>query len=139
MVIEKVLPAIKSKMQFMKSRRLFIQKDNAKPHILIRDELFFETATSDGWDTRIKNQPANSPDINTCDFGFFNKVRSIQQEKFVSLIDELSACVEDAFNEVEPNSLYDNFIALQAVFREILRGDGGKDFKIPHLKKQYMR
>ena len=38
-----------------------------------------------------------------------------------------------------PNSLYDNFITLQAVFREILRGDGGNDFKIPHLKKQYMR
>lgn len=35
--------------------------------------------------------------------------------------------------------LTDTVITLQAVMREVLRSDGGKDFKFSHLKKQTHR
>lgn len=139
LILEKVIPAIKSKMPFMRSKELFIQQDNARPHVPLWDEECFEVGTADEWNIRMKNQPANSPDVNICDLGFFNTVQSIQQEKCASRIEDLVQNVQDAFEEVESTSLLDNFITIQAVFREILRSNGGNDFKIPHLKKQVHR
>jgi hypothetical protein len=49
---------------------IYIQQDNARPHISPNDRLFCEAAKQDGFDIRIVCQLANSPDLNILDLGF---------------------------------------------------------------------
>lgn len=138
-LIQHVLPAIKTKMYFMKDKKIYIQQDNAKPHVPLWDEDIFEAGTSDGWNIGLENQPANSPDLNVLDLGFFNTIQALQQEECAVNLDQLIQAVTIAWNSVTQTKLFDNFITLHAVMNEIMRSDGGNDFSIPHLKKQVRR
>ncbi|XP_074315028.1 uncharacterized protein LOC141651206 [Silene latifolia] len=80
-ILQKVLPAIKSKFHDKKGRKIFIQQDNAKPHISTRDPDFVAAATADGWDIELICQPPNSPDLNVLDLGHFRTIQTIQHEK----------------------------------------------------------
>ncbi|OMO65709.1 hypothetical protein COLO4_31045 [Corchorus olitorius] len=51
-MIEKILPAIKSKLPD-KMETVYIQQDNAKPHINPKDVEFLKAASSDGFDIQI--------------------------------------------------------------------------------------
>ena len=42
-----------------------------------------------GWKFAIRNQPANSPDVNVLDLGFLNSIQAIQHKKAPRTIDEL--------------------------------------------------
>ena len=64
-MIEKILPAIRSKwLQCDAMETIYIQQDNAKPHIDPNDAKFLNTAIKDGFDIRLLCQPPNSPDLN---------------------------------------------------------------------------
>ncbi|KAI5410613.1 hypothetical protein KIW84_055943 [Lathyrus oleraceus] len=52
-----------------------ITTDNARTHINHDDPLFREAATKDGFDIRLMCQPANSPDLNILDLGFFSAIQ----------------------------------------------------------------
>lgn len=81
-LIEKVLPAIKEKWPREEFHYpIFIQQDNAKPHISPDDEDFRRAATQDGFDIRLMCQPANSPDLNVLDLGFFAAIQSLQHKE----------------------------------------------------------
>lgn len=67
--------------------------------------------------------------------GFSNTIQSLQAQKCASNIDDLIDAVVEAFNEIIPTKLSDNFIPLRSVMREILSHEGSNDFKIPHLDK----
>ena len=53
-LIEKVLPAIREKWPTSHSGPIFIQQDNAKPHIAVNDSEFVEAASRDGFDIRLR-------------------------------------------------------------------------------------
>ncbi|KAF0728389.1 hypothetical protein Ae201684_013753 [Aphanomyces euteiches] len=78
MLVSNVLPAIKRKMSFMKNSKIFIQQDNAGPHSKSVNHRFNQVGSYDGWNVALKNQPANSPDFNVLDLGFFNSIQSLQ-------------------------------------------------------------
>ncbi|XP_074305096.1 uncharacterized protein LOC141640033 [Silene latifolia] len=80
-IIEKILPAIKAKWPDGKGRKIFIQQDNARPHILSNDPEFKRAAMEDGWDIELIYQPPNSPDLNILDLGHFRSIQTIQHEK----------------------------------------------------------
>ena len=44
-----------------------------------------------------------------------------------------------AYSKVTDSSLFDNFVTLQALIKEVLSIDVGSDFKIQYLKKQTCR
>ena len=50
---------------------IYIQQDNAPTHIDPKDPQFCEVAKEDGFDIQLICQPANSPDLNILDLGFF--------------------------------------------------------------------
>ncbi|CAH9102271.1 unnamed protein product [Cuscuta epithymum] len=77
-LIEKVVPAIKSKWPIHGSKTIFIQQDNATPHIKSSDPEFKAVAKADGFDIHLTCQPTNSPDLNILDLGFFNAIQSLQ-------------------------------------------------------------
>ncbi|KAH9109886.1 hypothetical protein LEN26_013915 [Aphanomyces euteiches] len=78
MLVSNVLPAIKRKMSFLKNSKIFIQQDNAGPHSKSVNYRFNQVGSYDGWNVALKNQPANSPDFNLLDLGFFNSIQSLQ-------------------------------------------------------------
>nr|XP_016514427.1 PREDICTED: uncharacterized protein LOC107831196 [Nicotiana tabacum] len=64
-LIEKVLPVIRSKWPLSQSNTpIFIQQNNARPHLSVNDLQFTEVARQDGFDIRLCFQPPNSPDLN---------------------------------------------------------------------------
>ena len=71
-LITKVLPAIVAKWpREARGEIIWIQQDNARTHIEPNDEAFCHAVRQTGLDIRIFNQPANSPNLNVLDLGFF--------------------------------------------------------------------
>ena len=69
--IRELLPAIVQK--FPKdTKEINIQLDNASPHIKDDDVDWSQEVDKCGVKVKIRNQPANSPDLNVLDLGYFN-------------------------------------------------------------------
>lgn len=72
MLFENILPTIRKKWPKGSRRHpIFIQQDNAKPHLKDDDPQLLEEGFRDGWKIQMKSQPPNSPDFNVLDLGFF--------------------------------------------------------------------
>ncbi|KAF0750291.1 hypothetical protein AaE_006765, partial [Aphanomyces astaci] len=83
MLVRNVLPALQAKWiraGDVANDRIFIQQDNARPHIAVDDALFVQAATEGGWNIKLMCQPPQSPDLNVLDLGFFNSIQSLQQQ-----------------------------------------------------------
>ncbi|XP_057771056.1 uncharacterized protein LOC130990841 [Salvia miltiorrhiza] len=116
-ITKEIIPAIKAKWPQFASRVIFIQQDNAKPHIKDSDPDFRKVASSDGFDIKIVHQPPNSPDTNIND------------------LDTLVEAVKSSFDELSPTTLNKVFLSLQGCLTEILKVKGQNCYKIPHMKK----
>ncbi|KAL7589894.1 hypothetical protein Lser_V15G40182 [Lactuca serriola] len=134
-LIEKVLPDIRAKWPRSHVGPIFIQQDNAKPHIDVNDNEFLETASQDGFDIRLNFQPSNSPDLNVLDLGFFRAIQSLQEQEALGTIDELVHAVQTAFEKMQSQQLNNVFLTLQTCMREIIKVQGGNNYQIPHIGK----
>lgn len=74
-----VIPRIKASWPF--GKRVVLQHDNAKPHVDADDPEVLVACTEGGWKMSISPQPANSPDYNANDIGFFASLQSLQHKK----------------------------------------------------------
>jgi hypothetical protein len=93
-MIEKVLQAIRANWPPGDANKpIFIQQDNARPHLAPNDKMFCEAAKQHGFDIRLVCQPANSSDLNVLDLGFFNTMQSIQYKTASKTTEELVAAV----------------------------------------------
>ncbi|XP_047259334.1 serine/threonine-protein kinase Nek7-like [Capsicum annuum] len=102
-LIEKVLPAIRAKWPASDSNNpIFLQQDNARPHIGNNNLEFIEAARQDGFDIRLYFQPSNSPDLNVLYLVLFRAIQSLQYQKNV---DELVEAVERYFDEMKAKQL----------------------------------
>ncbi|KAF7127220.1 hypothetical protein RHSIM_Rhsim11G0002500 [Rhododendron simsii] len=138
-LIDKVLPAIRAKWpHYDSTETIFIQQDNAKPHIQQLDSEFVQAARKDGFDIRLSFQPPNSLDLNVLDLGYFNSIQSLQHQEAPTTIDELVAAVEKSFENLSFQSLNEVFLSLQACMIEIMKVDGGNHYKQPHLGKNML-
>ncbi|XP_074317044.1 uncharacterized protein LOC141653237 [Silene latifolia] len=135
-IIQKIIPAIKAKWPANASKTIFIQQDNARPHISDLDPDFRTAATSDGFDIHLVFQPPNSPDLNINDLGFFRSLQTLQNDEVASTVDELVNNVMTAFIDHESMKLNFNYLTLQSVMLEIMKCRGHNDFKIPHMSKE---
>ncbi|XP_057811554.1 uncharacterized protein LOC131025785 [Salvia miltiorrhiza] len=134
-IINKIIPAIKVKWPQFASRVIFIQQDNAKPHIKDSDPDFRHAASSDGFDIKIVHQPPNSPDTNINDLGWFRAIQSLQIESVCTNVDTLVEAVKRSFDELSPTTLNKVFLSLQGCLTEILKVKGHNSYKIPHMGK----
>lgn len=89
MLLTQMIPRIKAKWPSFLSKTIWIQQDNARPHVLVDDVQFLEVAQQDGFDIHLICQPAQSPDLNILDLGFFRAIQSIQYKAFPKNEDEL--------------------------------------------------
>lgn len=86
-LIEKVLHAIQAKWPIEDALMpIFIQQDNARPHIDTNDPVFCEVTTQDGFNIKLICQPPNSPDFNMLDLGFFASLQAKQCKKSMKTV-----------------------------------------------------
>nr|XP_009590283.1 uncharacterized protein LOC104087497 isoform X2 [Nicotiana tomentosiformis] len=138
-LIEKILPAIRSKWPLSQSNApIFIQQDNARPHLSVNGLQFTEAARQDGFDIRFCFQPPNSLDLNVLDLGFFRAIQSLQHQMAPKTIDELVNAVEKSFNDIKVERLNHVFLTLQSCMVEVMKDKGGNNYKVPHMKKDML-
>ncbi len=142
-LIEKVLPDIRRKWprsffehQHQRSRVIYLQQDNAKPHIKGNDTEFCAAARIGGWKIEMTNQPPNLPDLNVLNLGLFNALDKIQKKTKSKNIEQLVTAVTNAFDELPWETINDCFLTLQAVFSQILLKHGNNDYSLPHIGKK---
>jgi hypothetical protein len=136
-LVHKVLPAIKG-IEVFRGQTVYIQQDNASPHILPTDPVFMEAAARGGWDIRLGFQPPNSPDLNVLNLGFFAGIQALHQRTVCRTINDLVTVVEEAFDNYPAMKLNKTFLTLQSAMIKILRCEGGDHYKIPHVRKDYL-
>ena len=90
---------------------------------------------SSGVDIELYNQPANSPDLNIKNLGFFRAIESIQQKNRSRVAEELIENVKKAFEAYTANDINKIWVTHQSSMVEILKALGGNQYKIPHMKK----
>jgi hypothetical protein len=89
-IVKYVLPAIKEKWpESDRWNTIYIQRDNARTHILADDPIFAMEAARGGWDIRIVDQPPNSHDCNILDLGWFASIQSMFQRKMPKTLPEI--------------------------------------------------
>ncbi|KAK9750176.1 hypothetical protein RND81_02G178500 [Saponaria officinalis] len=138
-LINLLIPAIKQKWPASASKEIIIQQDNAKPHINGKDKDFIEASTSDGFNIKLTQQPAMSPDLNILDLGFFRSIQSLQDENPAKNVDELVKNVQDAYERETAECLDNVWLSLQACMMEIMKVKGHNNYKLPHLGKAAQR
>ncbi|CAH9127198.1 unnamed protein product [Cuscuta epithymum] len=135
LVLQKVLPAIRQKWPDAQNRNTIIQQDNARPHIKLNDADFVTAATKNGWNIKLSYQPANSPDLNVLDLGFFRAIDSLKEQKCPKTIGELTEAVTRAYDDLTAYSLNKVFLSFQCVMEQILMHKGGNNYKLKHIGK----
>ncbi|XP_021839791.2 uncharacterized protein [Spinacia oleracea] len=135
-MLDELLPTIRAKWPANACKTIWIQQDNARPHIFPNDPEFLEEANKYGFDIHLICQPAQSPDLNVLDLGFFRGIQSLQHQKFPKNVTELVQSVHDAYMEYDPKSLNHTWLQLQYVMVEILKQKGGNNYKSPHQGKK---
>ncbi|ETN22044.1 hypothetical protein PPTG_20876 [Phytophthora nicotianae INRA-310] len=117
---------------------IFVQQDNAKPHVPPSDPAILTAGIEGGWNIRLLCQAPNSPEFNALDLGVFNSMQCIQhhipRKDTKALIDS----VESAFQQLKPHTVNDIFLTLQACMLCILQNEEGL-YKLPHLGKAKLR
>lgn len=122
-----------------KGHPIYVQQDNAKPHLGKDDKSIIKEGTRDGWKIELLPQPPNSPDFNVLDLGFFNSIQSLQHKKCPNTIDELVTAVENAFEEQTPETLDNVFLSLQQAMQSSMIVRGGNRYKLQHMGKERLR
>ncbi|XP_042032278.1 uncharacterized protein LOC121778977 [Salvia splendens] len=117
-LLHKIIPAIKAKWPDNMSKEIFIQQDNAKPHINHNDVEFQAVASTDGFNFHIR------------------AIQSLQDDKVAKGVDELLRNVYSSFDELSPYTLNNVFLTLQACLTEILKVQGCNGYKTPHMNKE---
>jgi hypothetical protein len=132
---DELIPALLTKWPPGFDRKIRIQQDGAKAHIRDDDEWFNASLAEVGLNAEVYTQPANSPDLNVLDLGFFRAIQSANDEVSRDEID-LIAHVTNAY-DLFPRDKIDNvWLSLQSCFNEIIDAHGGNDYKLQHMGKE---
>jgi hypothetical protein len=143
LLMDKVVPAILSlwPMGELKdtTRKIIIQQDGAKSHIHPADEAWKEYLRDMdlGLEDKIimQTQPANSPDTNLNDLGFFSALQAQYYDHAPNNSLELISMVEKVFKEFDYKVINRIWLTYMTCLNEIVKHNGCNQYKIPHLGK----
>lgn len=137
MLIDKIVPAIKAKWPNDGTlKRIYIQQDNCRTHIKQDDPEWQQVYQQGEFTFILVQQPPNSPDLNILDLGFFNSIQSLQHKKMPKNVDELLAAINEAYYELDPQTLCFVWVTLQEVMNEVLKVKGGNEYTNTHIYKE---
>ncbi|KAG7367330.1 hypothetical protein IV203_030001 [Nitzschia inconspicua] len=139
MLLDLVLPDIKKKMPM--NNNMVLQQDGAKAHLPEDDPLFAAKVLElfgDANAVKLYTQPAQSPDLNVNDLGFFNSLQSRYYQTSPTNAIQLIEMVEETYKNYPPNKLNRIWITLQDVMNEIIKSGGDNKYSIRHKNKDYL-
>jgi hypothetical protein len=137
MLCDLVLPDIRNKMPI--NNGIILQQDGAGSHLPLDDPVFkARVAELFGDESAVKlyTQPAQSPDLNVNDLGFFNSLQSLYYQSLPKNSIELIEMVDKAFKNYDWHKLNRLWLTLQSVMNKIIEERGGNKYKIPHMNKE---
>ena len=87
-----------------------------------------------GWRFRMKTQPAQSPDLNILDLGFFHslKTRAAHMKVVAKNKTQLVAKIKLAYQQYPAETLDHIWASLFAVYNCILQCNGDNQYSLPH-------
>ena len=135
-LIQKLLPAVKERWP-TNNRRIRLQQDGGKSHILEDDVEFKEAVDEIDLNLTVYTQLPNSPDTNILNLGFFRAIQSFNDD-CPGNEEELIKLVEKAYDEYPLRKLNHVWLILQSCLNMIIENDGGNDYKILHMGKESM-
>ena len=136
MVVDLVLPDVKNKMPI--STGIVLQQDGAKAHLPTDDPEFKARVVElfgDENAVKLHTQPAQSPDLNVNDLGFFNSLQSRYYQTSPKNSIQLIEMVEEAFKNYPCNKLNRIWLSLQNVMNRIIEERGDNKYTLPHMNK----
>ena len=112
-------------------KTLFYQHDGARPHTAAKIQpVLKREGKKGGFVIQVVVQPAQSPDHNVDDLGFFASLKSDQRSlPGASNLFELRALVQFAFDEYDAERLERIWRCLTMAFRGTLEADGGNEYR----------
>ncbi|CAM9741400.1 unnamed protein product, partial [Sphacelaria rigidula] len=125
--IDELLPAIKLKMPWLRSKRVIVQQDGASPHTGKSNPEILNSAGMG-----LVTQPAQSPDLNVNDLCFFASLKSRVWGMTASSIDELVETISKQYEEYNSDTLERVWHSLFKVYNQTLREMGDNDFSVEH-------
>ncbi|KAG7337000.1 hypothetical protein IV203_013572 [Nitzschia inconspicua] len=138
MLFNFVLPDVKKKMPI--DNNIILQQDGAKAHLPDDDPLFAAKVTElfgDPTAVKLYTQPAQSPDLNVNDLGFFNSLQSRYYQTAPKDALELIEMVEETYKNYPAKKLNRIWLTLQSVMNQVINQRGDNDYTIPHMKKKF--
>ncbi|CAN0366149.1 unnamed protein product, partial [Discosporangium mesarthrocarpum] len=87
LMIHKVIPAIKARMPRPPGHTIFVQQHDGKPRT--RGGIMEAVQAKAGDSIILETQPANSPDLNVNDLGFFHSIQQLKEDVGVSSPEDL--------------------------------------------------
>jgi hypothetical protein len=137
MMMDELIPALLTRWPRGNNQTIRIQHDGAKAHIKDDDEWFNEALDEVGLNAKLYTQPANSPDTNILDLGFFRAIQSANDEVSTNEA-ELITHVQQSYENFPRQKLNYTWLTLQSCLNEIIECHGSNNYKIPHYNKQRM-
>ncbi|CAN0188679.1 unnamed protein product, partial [Laminaria digitata] len=120
--INELLPAIKKKMPWQRAKRVVVQQDGASPHTGKNNpEILNSAGMGQGWSVELVTQPAQSPDLNIKDLGFFASLKSRVWGMNASAVDELVETIFQQYEEYDGDTLERVWQSLFKVYNQTLR------------------
>jgi hypothetical protein len=133
----KIMPAIIEAMPWagLDGRTLVYQHDGATPHSGKGNSEYWPEMLQRLYPERsikVITQPAQSPDLNTLDLGFFNSLANLAYDTDPDSLSDLLDSVEECYWEYESDTLERVWQAQFNVYNCILEARGDNNFKLPH-------
>ena len=133
---------IEAKMPWLRGTKFIIQQDGARPHTgqdTVKE--LQDGGTGEGWTPIIVTQPANSPDVNLNDLGFFSSLKHAVSQICSHCTDrvEMMNNVEKTFWDYPADKLEDKWACYYNNLRSIMHELGGNDYKQAHNGGQKRR
>lgn len=116
---------------------IFVQQDNASPHVKVDDAAIVQAGQEMGWDIQMRCQPAKSPDLNVLNLGLFAAIQARQYQSITHGTDALIAAVCSSYNSLPSETIDKCFLTLQKVMECVIRAEGGNDYRLPRVQRLY--
>ena len=117
-------------------RRQFFVNKTMLSHLLSDNAEFLLSCKGKHLLICLVNQPAQSPDLNINNLGFFRLIDCLHKKIIAKNLGELIDAVHVVYDNLPVCTIDDAFITLMAQMNEILHHGGRNNFPLPHMKKQ---
>jgi len=112
-----------------------VQQDGASPHTgKGNPEILNSAGMGHGWLVELVTQPAQSPDLNVNDLGFFASLKSRVWGMNACSIDGLVEAIFEQYEEYDGETLERVWQSLFKVYNQTLRKMGDNDFAVEHTE-----